>query len=360
MSGAAAVGVEGAPVRVAGVADQAPAGWDESTVSGPGGHVLQSAAWAEHRRTQGWRPHFVDFSDGRRALVLTHRQPPLPGFVAYAPRGPIGAGDPVEQVAARAIALAAWLRTQGATILAVDPELDADPAYDTTLAAAGFRETEEIQPSRHRLVLPLPEGADEDAVLAGMAKQARQRIRAAEKAGTRVRPDPATERLDAFGGLLDATARRKGFAFHAESGFVDWWRVAIQAGLADFLVAENEGRLLGGLVLYRQGGHRATAFSADDAALRHDYAGTMHLLRWSAIRMALAEGAPSIDLGGVDLPGLRRKPEPSEPSWGMYEHKRSFGAEWVESAAAHEIELRPLVYRLGLVARSLRRRLRVR
>lgn len=348
------------PVRVESVADQAPTGWDESTVAPSGGHVLQSAAWAEHRRGQGWTPHFVDFSDGRRALVLSHEQRPLPGFVAYAPRGPIAAGDPAQQVAARGAALAEWLRPQGATILAVDPELDADPAYDTALADTGFRETEEIQPSRHRLVLPLPAGADEEAVLAGMAKQARQRIRAAEKAGTEIREDAAGERLETFGGLLDATARRKGFGFDAESGFIAWWRKALVAGLADFLVAENAGRLLGGLVLYRQGGHRATAFSADDTSLRHDYAGTMHLLRWSAIRMALAEGAPSIDLGGVDLPGLRRMPEQSDPSWGMYEHKRSFGAQWVESAAAHEVVLRPAVYRLGLAARAVRQRLRRR
>jgi lipid II:glycine glycyltransferase (peptidoglycan interpeptide bridge formation enzyme) len=340
---------------VADVADSVPAGWDAATVEPGGGHVLQSAAWAEHRRGQGWRPRFVRFSDERSALVLTRRQPPLPGFLAYAPRGPISAGDPVDQVASRAAALADWLRGEGGTILAVDPELDADPAYDARLAAAGFTETEEIQPSRHRLVLPLPSGSDEESVLAGMSKQTRQRIRAAEKAGTTVRHDDAGERLEAFGALLDATADRKGFSFGSERGFVDWWRAALSAGHARFLVAENDGRLLGGLVLYRQGGHHATAFSADDATQRRDYAGTMHLVRWTAIREALGEGVPFIELGGVDLPGARHKPGPDEPGWGMYEHKASFGAEWVESAAAHEIVLRPFIYRAGLAARALRR-----
>ena len=84
----------------------------------------------------------------------------------------------------------------------------------------------------------------------------------------------------------------------------------------------------------------------------------MHLLRWTAIQMARDDGAPTIDLGGVDVPGARRLPTPGEPQWGMYEHKVGFGARWVESAGAHEIVLRPGVYRTDVTLRDLRRRLR--
>jgi lipid II:glycine glycyltransferase (peptidoglycan interpeptide bridge formation enzyme) len=83
----------------------------------------------------------------------------------------------------------------------------------------------------------------------------------------------------------------------------------------------------------------------------------MHLLRWTAMRMALAAGAPSIDLGGVDVPGARRRPEPGDANWGLYEHKVGFGAGWVESAGAHEIVLRPSVYRIQGLLRTVRRRL---
>src|SRR3970282_2825320 len=100
------------------------------------------------------------------------------------------------------------------------------------------------------------------------------------------------------------------------------------------------------------------ASSAADATLRRDHPASMHLLRWAAIRGALAAGARFIDLGGVDVPGARRRPQPGEPAWGMYEHKAGFGARWVESAGAHEIVLRPTVYRVDLALRGLRRRLR--
>jgi lipid II:glycine glycyltransferase (peptidoglycan interpeptide bridge formation enzyme) len=73
----------------------------------------------------------------------------------------------------------------------------------------------------------------------------------------------------------------------------------------------------------------------------------MHLLRWRAIELALAEGRDEMDLGGVDVAGARRPPEPGEPTHGLYEHKRSFGADWVELAGAQERVGRPVRYALG-------------
>ena len=349
-------------VRIATVDDESPPGWDSRAIEPPGGHVLQGTAWAAHRSSLGWRPRFITFDDDRVALVLTHRQPPLPGFVAYAPRGPIAAGDPAEAVAARAVALAGWVRDQGGTILAVDPELDASPAYDAAVGSEGFAETEEIQPSRHRLVLAFEPAADADAVMAGFTKSTRQRIRAAEKAGITVVEDARGDHLDEFGTLIGATAERKHFTFSPEQGFVRWWRRILATSYGRFWVALHDGRLVGGLIAYRQGGHLATAFSADRADLRRELPGTMHLLRWHVIREALDAGLPSIDLGGVDVRGARGKPEKGAHNHGMWEHKASFGAEWIESAAAHEIVLRPWVYRAGLLAgrarRVVRRRIR--
>ncbi len=341
--------------RIRDISGTPPPGWDARTVDVPGGHVLQGAAWAAHRETQGWTPHFVTFDDDRAALVLTHRQPPLPGYVAYAPRGPVSAGDPVEALVARAVSLAGWVRRQRGTILAVDPEIDADPGFESAMAAAGFAPTEELQPSRHRMVLRWAPGDSVDTVHGRLSKQTRQRIRAAESAGVQVLDDSAGEHLEAFGRLVDAAAERKGFGFASERGFLGWWRRVLAAGQARFWVALHDGRVLGGLLAYRQAGHLATAFSGDRADLRKELPGTMHLLRWTAIRSAVEAGYPSIDVGGVDVRGARHKPEKGDPNYGLYEHKAGFGAEWVESAPAHEIVLRPWVYRAGLAARRARR-----
>jgi lipid II:glycine glycyltransferase (peptidoglycan interpeptide bridge formation enzyme) len=196
--------------------------------------------------------------------------------------------------------------------------------------------------------------------MAGFTKSTRQRIRAAEKAGITVVEDEVGEHLDAFGELIGATAERKHFTFSPEQGFVRWWRRVLETPYGRFWVARHDGRVVGGLIAYRQGGHLATAFSADRAELRRDLPGTMHLLRWHVIREALDAGLPSIDLGGVDVRGARGKPEKGAHNHGMWEHKASFGAEWVESTAAHEIVLRPWVYRAGLFAGRARRLVRGR
>lgn len=360
MRAAASVRPQTRAVRVRSVSRTPSPDWDALTVVPPGGHVLQSTGWAAHRAQQGWRPWFVHFSDGRAALFLTLRQPPLPGFLAYAPRGPISAGDPPVAVAARAIALATFIRSRGGTVLVVDPELAAGGGYEEAMARGGFRPTEEIQASRHRVIVRFPAGATEAELLKAIDKNTRQRIRAAARVGTHVLEDPEGRHLDGLANLLARTAERKDFYIGDMGATARWWGTALRAGHARLWVALNGDRLLGGLLAYVQGGHIATAYSADEAGARERYPGTMHVLRWTAMREALAAGAPELDLGGVDAPGTRGRPRPGEPLFGLLEHKRSFGAEWVESTPAHEIVLRPWLHGASELGRSVYRLVRRR
>jgi len=340
--------------RVLAAGTTPPTDWDQSVVAPAGGHVLQSRAWAEHRAGQGWQPRFITFDDGRSALLLTRRQSPLPGFVAYAPRGPISAGDGAEAVVARAIALANWAGIEGCRVLTVDPELDASTDYDRALAGRGFREREEIQASRHRMLVALGEGVGEDDLLGRMTKSARQRVRAAERAGTVVEMDEQGAALPDLARMLGEAAETKHFSMGNVGPLRAWWRRALAAGHARLWVARHEGAVVGALLAYAHGGHFATAYSADDRSSRDRLQGTMHLLRWQLLQAALAAGHPYADLGGVDVPGARRLPNEGEPTYGLYEHKRSLGAEWTESAAAHEIVLRPFAQRLAVALGGLR------
>jgi lipid II:glycine glycyltransferase (peptidoglycan interpeptide bridge formation enzyme) len=76
----------------------------------------------------------------------------------------------------------------------------------------------------------------------------------------------------------------------------------------------------------------------------------VRLLVWRAIQIALREGRPIVDLGGVDVPGARGRPQPGQAAYGMLQFKEGFGAEWVELAGAHERVIRPGRYALGRVA----------
>ncbi len=357
-------------------------GWDARAVDAPGGHVYQSRAWAEHRAAGGWEPRFLAVGE-QRALALIRRWPWLPGGSAYLPRGPVGPGTPwvAGSGAAGPIgeglgAVALHLDAAGIDVVAADPEVAADDAaYAGALTRAGFHAIPEIQPSRHRMALALPADGDAGAAFAGIAKATRQRIRRAERDGVVVlRWDAAASELDGalrateagaaaldrFYGLLRATGDRRGFGFAGPAEFTGWWRRALAAGHLVYLEAREgaaDGDVLGGLVLYRHGTRLSTQHSADRAERRRDHPGAMHLLRWRAIELAVAERRTEMDLGGVDVAGARRVPEPGEPTFGLYEHKRSFGAEWVALAGAQERVARSWRYTAGRATTRLARTL---
>jgi lipid II:glycine glycyltransferase (peptidoglycan interpeptide bridge formation enzyme) len=349
------------------------ADWDERTVDAPGGHVLQSRAWAEHRAASGWTADSLVFEDGYRALSLRRPWPIVGGWSAYLPRGPISAGEHAEQTAERLATVVDHLATLDVAVVATDAEIPAGTGYGRQLAAIGFHSIEEIQPSRHRVSLPLA-GRELDDVFGGIAKSTRQRIRKAEEDGIVVvrhdgRPSPGgvgegflapaepTEvALDRFYDLLLETGERLQFSFGPRDAFLNWWRAAFRAGHLVYLEARTgDGEPQAGLVLYRHGERLSTVHSGDHAAARRDHPGALHLLRWRAIQLAIRERRAEMDLGGADVAGARREPTEGEPMWGLYQHKRSFGGTWLELTGAHERVLDANRYRLGRIAARVSR-----
>jgi lipid II:glycine glycyltransferase (peptidoglycan interpeptide bridge formation enzyme) len=347
--------------------------WDERTVDAPGGHVYQSRAWADHRVASGWSADHLVFEDGYRALALRRPLPLVGGWSAYIPRGPISAGETVDQTADRLAVIVDHLAGGEVAVVATDAEIPAATGYRERLAAIGFKPIEEIQPSRHRVSLLLA-GRTEDEVFAGISKSTRQRIRKAEKDiefvvrhDARVLPsgvgegfdaphEPSDVALDRFYDLLVETGERKHFAFGPREAFVAWWRAALRAGQLIYLEAWGiSGAPAAGLVLYRHGERLSTVHSGDHAADRRWTPGALHLLRWRAIQLAIREGRAEMDLGGADVAGARREPTEGEPMWGLYQHKRSFGGEWLELTGAHERVLDPNRYRISRLASRAKR-----
>ena len=349
------------------------ADWDNHVVEAPGGHVYQSRAWAACRRASGWTPRFFVTDDAARVLALTRPWPMIGGGSAYLPRGPVPMPGALrggwEVLADRQVAVSDRLSAEGMDVVAADPEVPAaEPMVRARIEAAGFRSIEEIQPSRHRMTLPLGGVADEATVLAGMARSTRQRIRGAQRDGvTVVRHDvragragpgegfaspvePAADALDRFYDLLLETGERRAFSFGPRSMFVTWWRTAYGAGHLVYLEARAGGpggAPLAGLILYRHGGRLSTVHSGDHAATRTEHPGALHLLRWRAIQLAIREGCAEMDLGGVDVAGARGEPREGDPLYGLYQHKRAFGGQWLELTGAHERVFDARGYALG-------------
>jgi lipid II:glycine glycyltransferase (peptidoglycan interpeptide bridge formation enzyme) len=354
--------------------------WDDLTVRAPGGHVLQSRAWAEHRATRGWQPRYLAGDDGSAVLALTRPWPVVGGSSAYLPRGPVPTGT-LDDAIAQLDGATHWLADHGVDVVASDAEVVAD-GYRQRLATIGFEPIEEIQPSRHRLSIRLEEGADEEKVLENASKSTRQRIRQGERGGLTVirydatppaplpgvppssvdlefaKPeDQPAVALERFHDLASQTADRRHFALGSRASFLDWTTRAYASGFLVLLEAvDDAGRSIAGLMLYRHGGRLSTALSGDREDARKEHPGAFHLLRWRAIQAAIREGASEMDLGGVDVAGARHEPREGEPMFGLYQHKRSFGAEWLELPGAHERVLRPWRYAAGRVAARVVRR----
>ncbi len=336
------------------VADEL-ADWDAVTVDAPGGHVLQSRAWAEHRRASGWQPRFLVADDGGRALALVRSWPAVPGGSAYLPRGPVPTGAEPAALGARLIAFGDALAHDGIDVVAADPEVpDADTGFRTTIEGSGFRPIEEIQPSRHRISLAL-DGRTEEEVFARSpsrpasgSERPRRRSTRVVRHDARVAPggpgdgfsepsEAADVALDRFYDLLLETGERRHFSFGPRGAFVAWWRSALAAGHLVYLEAWGTGdEPVAGLILYRHGGRLSTVHSGDHAGAREDTPGALHLLRWRAIELAIREGCTEMDLGGVDVAGARHEPAEGDPLYGLYQHKASFGGRWLALTGAHE------------------------
>jgi serine/alanine adding enzyme len=353
--------------------------WDDLTVRAPGGHVLQSKAWAEHRATRGWQPRYLTGDDGSAVLALVRPWPVVGGASAYLPRGPVPTGT-VDDAIAQLDGATRRLAAEGVDVVASDAEVVAD-GYRQRLATIGFEPIEEIQPSRHRLSIKLDEHADEDRILENASKSTRQRIRQAERGGLTVirydatpppRPGASPSSVDLefaqpedepgvalqrFHELASQTADRRHFVLGSRASFIDWTTRAYASGFLVLLEAvDDAGRAIAGLMLYRHGGRLSTALSGDREDARKEHPGAFHLLRWRAIQAAIREGASEMDLGGVDIAGARHEPREGEPMFGLYQHKRSFGAEWLELPGAHERVLRPWRYTAGRIAARVVRR----
>lgn len=317
--------------------------WDHHTVDPPGGNALQSRAWATYRSHFGWQPVFLVLTDGGRVLGLRRSGRLIRPDRAYLSRGPIPEG--AEETASRLEASARWFAARGVGILISDAEVPAETGYAELIERAGFRPTEEIQPSRHRMAVDLSGVPHADALLKSFNATTRNMIRTGLRSDLELVAhdvlDAAVEaRLDMFHGLVEATGRRKRFAVASRARFLDWSRQAMGAGLQVFIEARTpDGGIAAAASFYRHGNRWTYALAADDPQFRRAYPGAVRLVVWEAMRRALEEGRAEMDLGGVDVAGARRRPEPGEPEHGMLTFKESFGARWVELAGAHAIRL---------------------
>lgn len=333
--------------------------WDNFVARHPQGSLLQLSEWGALKSGFGWRARRVAVLDAggqilAGALVLLRSQ--LGVSVAYAPRGPLLAGErAVDQLLLRGIERLA--RRARAVFVRLEPNLtEGDPAADPThtwLLLQGLRPAPSIQP---RSSIHVDLRPDEETLLANCTKGHRADIRRAERGGVRVRVGEEHD-LKLFYAIMQGTGARAGFGIHSEAYYRTAWQLFQPRSC--LLLAELDGRVVAAHLVFADTTAGLYLYSGAEAAGLKS--GANHLLEWHAMRWARALGCTRYDLWGVpdaygraataasaaERAALEAEAQ-DDPLNGVYRFKKGFGGQVVRYLPAYDRVLLPPLYRLAL------------
>lgn len=327
--------------------------WNSLLRALPYAHILQTWEWGEFKRlTTGWIPQRVVFRDGERlvgmASVGSRRIGPL--VVMYAAKGPVFADDDPRDWERVVEALQVMARARRAIWLKIDPdvveatgvpgEADDTPnlsgrAFIAAIKQRGWRFSFDQVQFRNTLIIPLT--GDEDALMASIGQNARRKVRIAEREGVRVRTG-TTDDLPLLYRLYRETGERDRFLIRPAAYYEQAWRMFMEAGLAQPLIAEFDGSAIAHVILFHFGRKCWYFYGASSNAHRDKMPN--YLLQWEAIRWAKAHGCTTYDLWGAPNQFIE-----SDPLWGVYNFKRGFRGMVTRHVGAWDYAPTPWLYR---------------
>jgi lipid II:glycine glycyltransferase (peptidoglycan interpeptide bridge formation enzyme) len=322
--------------------------WNERLSTLPYAHVLQSWHWGEFKQvTTGWTPARLAFErDGATvalAQVLTRREGPY--AVSYVPKGPALEYADTELRGRILGHLLEFARQQGAIFLKIDPDVvsgigleETNPlgrAFVDDLSAAGWRFSREQIQFRNTVQIDLTQ--DEETLLANMKQKTRYNVRLAGRKGVTVR-EGTLDDLDLLYDLYAITAGRDRFTIRPLDYYRQAWGTFIEAGLAQPLIAEYDGKALAHVVLFKLGKRAWYFYGASSNEERNRM--PTYLLQWEAMRWAKAQGCTIYDLWGApdDFD------DPDDPLAGVWRFKSGLGGQVVRHVGAWDYPLKPTAY----------------
>ncbi|HSR30692.1 MAG TPA: peptidoglycan bridge formation glycyltransferase FemA/FemB family protein [Anaerolineae bacterium] len=326
--------------------------WDQ-LVATTVGHVLQSWAWGELKARFGWRVQRVAVDDAC-AQVLFRSLPGGLGTIAYVPKGPLADFRDLRGLQALLEAIHPLARKERAICLKIEPNLTDSPELAGQLQALGLRPSPQAVQPRRTILVDLD--AEPEQVLGRMKQKTRYNVRLAARKGVTVRPGGVAD-LPAFYQLMEVTAKRDGFGIHTQAYYETAHHLFVSSGQGQLLLAEYQGQLLAGLVVFVLGStaHGGTAcYMYGASSDQHRNLMATYLLQWEAMLWAREQGCRTYDLWGVpDEDEAILEAEFSKRSdglWGVYRFKRGFGGRLVRTAGAWDLVYAPLRYRLYTLA----------
>ena len=276
--------------------------WDAFVAGTPGGHHVQTSLWGQLKASEDWWPVRVlvrrdgELVAGVQVLIRTV---PWVGAVAYAPKGPVipSASPDVMQVLIDGLDhLASSHRIRHLT---VQPANDGG-AFVGPLRHAGYRPSDAaVAPVA---TVQIDVRADPETILARMRKNHRRYVRHGLRQGVEGRVGTEHD-LEAFHRLVVATSERQGFEPHPFAHFVRLWHLFRPGGLIQLFISEYRGGMISGQLAIAFG-ERVIAKNSGWTG-QHGSLGPNHVMEWTTLLWAKANGYRYYDLEGIDVRAAR-------------------------------------------------------
>jgi len=332
--------------------------WNELIANLPQCHFLQTSEWAEVKQEVGWQSTQMVWQNAQgrvlgAANVLTRTLQPL-GFgprmsIGYIPRGPMLDWNDAAQRQKALDEIQAYAKKAELIFIKIDPEIilgsgvPGDEGASENLRARDCMEelarrgwkgsVEQIQ-FMNTAVLDLT--GTEEEWLKRMKQKSRYNLRLAQRSGIVVRIAKEDELPQVYQ-MYAQTAARDGFIIREMDYYLMVWNKFIKAGLAHPLVAEVEGQLVAGLVLFHFS-NKAWYFYGMSTPLHREKMPN-YLLQWEAMRLAKEQGCEVYDLWGA--PDVFNADDRMN---GVFRFKEGLGAKVLRTAGAWDYPVKPFLY----------------
>lgn len=320
--------------------------WDELAAGSPGGgHVFQSHAWGELKRDLGWKPlRLVLEKNGEvagTAQLLLYRVPPMPGKLAFCPKGPWLEWEDEEAVKSFFRDAGEVVRARGVHTLKIEPEVEEeDGRTKALLREIGFEKFR--WDLNHKTAYFVDVNSTEDEIVANMKRGARYNARLAGRKGVRIVEDNSTEAQEKFWEMFEVTAKRNGFWYRPREYQFEVWKAMYDAGRAHLFFAEHEGERLAGAMAYTFG-EKCWYFQSATTNAKRNLKPT-HLLQQEMMKWAKRRGAVLYDMMAVPSPGELENEE--HPLHGVYQFKMGFGGEVRDFVGCLDLPIKPVQAKL--------------
>ncbi len=283
------------------------------------------------------------------AQVLKRSVGPL--SILYIPRGPVLDWNDSDLAATVLADLEALARRERAILIKIDPEINLNARYSVLnthnperlfkIPSEFFLSSSQVQ-FKNTVWLDLAQM--EEALLASFKPKTRYNIRLAERKGVSVRiPSPAEAPLDLLYKLYAETSVRDGFVIRRADYYREAWGSFIAAGRAQPFIAEVEGQPVAAIIVFHFA--RRALYLYGMSSGQHREKMPNHLLQWTAIQWAKAQGCTLYDFWGA--PDVF---DDSDPMYGVWKFKEGFNGAVIRTPGALDYAPLPLLYWLYTVS----------